>query len=78
MADLWVLPMILILWPYQYCSTKKKTKKSKNINALEKGDNVKTIGEFLERSGKDDRVVVQIAENVKVEVAKEAVSAKVE
>ena len=42
------------------------------INALEKGDNVKTIGGvFGKVTGvKDDRVVVQIAENVKVEVAK--------
>ena len=50
------------------------------INALEKGDSVKTIGGvFGKITGvKDDRVVVQIAENVKVEVAKEAVSAKVD
>ena len=51
----------------------------KMINALEKGDNVKTIGGvFGTVTGvKADRVVIRIAENVKVEVAKDAVSAKV-
>ena len=46
---------------------------------MEKGDNVKTIGGvFGTVTGvKDDRVVIRIAENVKVEVAKDAVSAKV-
>jgi len=50
------------------------------INALAKGDNVKTIGGVVGKFTvvKDERVVVQIAENVIVEVAKDAVSAKVE
>ena len=50
------------------------------IPFFKKGDNVKTIGGvFGKVTGvKDDRVVVQIAENVKVEVAKDAVSAKEE
>ena len=58
---------------------KKQKQHQKMINALEKGDNVKTIGGvFGTVTGvKDDRVVIRIAENVKVEVAKDAVSAKV-
>ena len=48
------------------------------IKALEKGAKVKTVGGmFGTITGvKDDRFVVRIAENVKVEVAKEAISAK--
>ena len=78
------LPMILIFVAFYFLliapQRKKQKQHQKMINALEKGDNVKTIGGvFGKVTGvKDDRVVVQIAENVKVEVAKEAVSAKVE
>ena len=48
------------------------------IKALEKGAQVKTVGGmFGTVTGvKDDRFVIRIAENVKVEVAKEAISAK--
>ena len=78
------LPMILIFVAFYFLliapQRKKQKQHQKMINALEKGDNVKTIGGvFGKITGvKDDRVVVQIAENVKVEVAKDAVSAKVE
>ena len=50
------------------------------IAALEKGAKVKTVGGvFGTITGvKDDRFVLRIAENVKIEVAKEAVSAKLD
>ena len=50
------------------------------IMALEKGANVKTVGGiFGTVTGvKDDRFVVRIAENIKVEVSKDAISAKID
>lgn len=78
------LPMILIFVAFYFLliapQRKKQKQHQKMINALEKGDNVKTIGGvFGKVTGvKDDRVVIQIADNVKVEVAKEAVSEKVD
>ena len=66
--------MILIFVAFYFLliapQRKKQKQHQKMINALEKGDNVKTIGGvFGKVTGvKDDRVVVQIAENVKVEV----------
>lgn len=50
------------------------------IKALEKGTNVKTVGGiFGTVTGvKDDRFVVRIAENIKVEVSKDAISAKID
>ena len=50
------------------------------IQALEKGAKVKTVGGvFGTVTGvKDDRFVVRIAENVKVEVSREAISAKLD
>ena len=78
------LPMILIFVAFYFLliapQRKKQKQHQKMISSLEKGDNVKTIGGmFGTVTGvKDDRVVVKIAENVKVEVAKDAVSAKVE
>ena len=77
------LPMILIFVAFYFLliapQRKKQKQHQKMINALEKGDNIKTIGGvFGTVTGvKDDRVVIRIAENVKVEVAKDAVSAKV-
>ena len=59
---------------------KKKTKQhQKMINALEKGDSIKTIGGgFGKITGvKDDRVVVQIMKMLRL-VAKEAVRTKVD
>ena len=78
------LPMILIFVAFYFLliapQRKKQKQHQKMINALEKGDNVKTIGGvFGTVTGvKVDRVIVRIAENVKVEVAKDAVSAKVD
>ena len=50
------------------------------IQALEKGAKVKTIGGvFGTITGvKDDRFVLRISESVKVEVAKDAVAARVD
>ena len=62
-------------------SNKWKEKKLKNmIAALEKGAKVKTVGGLYGTvtGVKDDRFVLRIAENVKIEVAKEAVAAKVD
>ena len=79
-----ILPMILIFVAFYFLliapQRKKQKQHQKMINALEKGDNVKTIGGvFGTVTGvKVDRVIVKIAENVKVEVAKDAVSAKVD
>ena len=50
------------------------------IDALEKGVKVKTIGGlFGTITGiKDDCFVIRISENVKVEIAKDSISAKVD
>ena len=50
------------------------------IQSLEKGAKVKTVGGiFGTITGvKDDCFVIRIAENVKVEISKEAVSAKID
>ena len=57
---------------------KKQKEHNKMIEALEKGAQVKTIGGlFGTVTGvKDDRFVIRIGENMKVEVAKEAIAAK--
>ena len=78
------LPMILIFVAFYFLlirpQRQKQKKHDKMIAALEKGAKVKTIGGvFGTITGvKDDRFVLRIAENVKVEVAKEAVSAKLD
>jgi preprotein translocase subunit YajC len=50
------------------------------VQALEKGTQVKTLGGiFGTVTGvKDDRFVLRIGENVKIEVAKEAIAAKID
>jgi preprotein translocase subunit YajC len=50
------------------------------VQALEKGAKVKTTGGmFGTITGvKDDCFVIRIAENVKVEISKEAISAKID
>lgn len=76
------LPMILIFVAFWFLliapQRKKQKEHDKMIKALEKGAHVKTVGGmFGTVTGvKDDRFVIRIAENVKVEVAKEAISAK--
>lgn len=78
------LPMILIFVAFWFLliapQRKKQKEHDKMIKALEKGAQVKTVGGvFGTVTGvKDDRFVVRIAENVKVEVAKEAISAKID
>ena len=78
------LPIILMfvgIWFLLIAPQKKKQKQhDKMIQALEKGAKVKTVGGvFGTITGvKDDRFVVRIAENVKVEVSREAISAKLD
>ena len=79
-----LLPMILIFVAFYFLlirPQRQKEKKLKNmIAALEKGAKVKTVGGLYGTvtGVKDDRFVLRIAENVKIEVAKEAVAAKVD
>ena len=63
---------MLIIRPQQ----KKQRKLREQIESLKKGDNVITTGGLIGKiSGlKDDRAVLKIAENVKVEVLKEAIT----
>ena len=76
------LPMILIFVAFWFLlitpQRKKQKEHDKMIKALEKGAKVKTVGGMfgIVTGVKDDRFVIRIAENVKVEVAKEAISAK--
>ena len=78
------LPMILIFVAFWFLliapQRKKQKQHDKMIQALEKGAKVKTVGGvFGTVTGvKDDRFVVRIAENVKVEVSREAISAKLD
>ena len=77
------LPMILIFvafWFLLIAPRKKQKEHDKMVKALEKGTNVKTVGGiFGTITGvKDDRFVIRIAENVKVEVARDAISAKID
>ena len=79
-----ILPMILIFVAFWFLliapQRKKQKQHEKMIQALEKGAKVKTIGGvFGTITGvKDDRFVLRISESVKVEVAKEAVAARVD
>ncbi len=76
------LPLILIFAAFYFLliapQRKKQKEHNKMIEALEKGAKVKTIGGlFGTVTGvKDDRFVIRIGENMKVEVAKEAIAAK--
>ena len=78
------LPMILIFVAFYFLlirpQRQKQKKHDKMIAALEKGAKVKTVGGvFGTITGvKDDRFVLRIAESVKIEIAKEAVSAKLD
>jgi preprotein translocase subunit YajC len=78
------LPMILIFVAFYFLliapQRKKQKQHEKMIQSLEKGAKVKTIGGmFGTITGvKDDCFVIRIAENVKVEISKEAVSAKID
>jgi preprotein translocase subunit YajC len=76
--------MILIFVAFYFLliapQRKKQKQHEKMIQSLEKGAKVKTIGGmFGTITGvKDDCFVIRIAENVKVEISKEAVSAKID
>ena len=78
------LPMILILIAFYFLliapQRKKQKQHDKMVQALEKGTQVKTLGGiFGTVTGvKDDRFVLRIGENVKIEVAKEAIAAKID
>lgn len=78
------LPMILIFVAFYFLliapQRKKQKQHEKMIQSLEKGAKVKTVGGmFGTITGvKDDCFVIRIAENVKVEISKEAVSAKID
>ena len=77
-------PMILILVAFYFLliapQRKKQKQHDKMVQALEKGARVKTLGGiFGTVTGvKDDRFVLRIGENVKIEVAKEAIAAKID
>jgi len=78
------LPMILIFVAFWFLliapQRKKQKEHDKMVKALEKGAQVKTVGGlFGTITGvKDDRFVVRIAENVKVEVSRESITAKID
>jgi preprotein translocase subunit YajC len=78
------LPMILIFVAFYFLliapQRKKQKQHEKMIKSLEKGAKIKTVGGmFGTITGvKDDCFVIRIAENVKVEISKEAVSAKID
>ena len=78
------LPMILIFVAFYFLliapQRKKQKQHDKMIKSLEKGARIKTVGGmFGTITGvKDDCFVIRIAENVKVEISREAVSAKLD
>ena len=78
------LPMILIFVAFWFLliapQRKKQKQHDKMIQALEKGAKVKTVGGvFGTVTGvKDDRFVLRIAENVKIEIAKDSVADKLD
>ena len=78
------LPMILIFVAFYFLlirpQRQKQKKHEKMIQALDKGAKVKTVGGMYGTitGVKDNCFVVRVAENVKVEISKEAISAKVD
>ena len=78
------LPMILIFVAFWFLliapQRKKQKQHDKMVQSLEKGAKIKTVGGmFGTVTGvKDNCFVVRIAENVKVEISKEAISAKID
>lgn len=59
---------------------KQQTQRKTMLDAIKRGDKIITSGGLFAtvKDVKDDRVVATIAENIKVEIAKSAVSAVVE
>jgi preprotein translocase subunit YajC len=80
--DMQIIIMLLIFVAFWFLliapQRKKQKEHAKMLQALEKGDKVKTAGGvFGTITGvKDDRFVLRIAENVKIEVAKDSVATK--
>ncbi|MDG1138349.1 MAG: preprotein translocase subunit YajC [Opitutales bacterium] len=79
-----ILPFVVMLVAFYFLiiapQNKKRKQHQKMIDTLEKGTKVKTSGGLLGTvtGVKDDCFVIRISENVKVEIAKEAVSAKID
>lgn len=77
-----ILPFAVMLLAFYFLilapQNKKRKEHQKMVDALEKGARVKTIGGLLGTvtGVKEDCLVVRISENVKVEVTKDAISAK--
>ena len=77
-----ILPFAVMLLAFYFLilapQNKKRKEHQKMVDALEKGARVKTIGGLLGTvtGVKEDCFVVRISENVKVEVTKDAISAK--
>ena len=78
------LPMILIFVAFYFLliapQRKKQKAHDKMVRALEKGAKVKSVGGlFGTVTGvKEDRFVIRIGENMKVEVSKDAIAAKLQ
>ena len=78
------LPMILILAAFYFLliapQRKKQKQHEKMVQSLEKGTRVRTLGGIfgMVTGVKDDRFVLRIGDNVKIEVAKEAIAAKID
>ena len=74
------LPMILLLAAMYFLliapQRKKQKQHAKMIKALEKGTKIKTIGGVYGTitNVKEDRFILRVDDNVKLEVAKEAVA----
>ena len=82
--DMQIIIMLLIFVAFWFLliapQRKKQKEHAKMLQALEKGAKVKTAGGlFGTITGvKDDRFVLRIAENVKIEVAKDSVAEKLD
>jgi preprotein translocase subunit YajC len=82
--DMQIIIMVLIFVAFWFLiiapQRKKQKQHAKMLQALEKGAKVKTAGGlFGTITGvKDDRFVLRIAENVKIEVAKDSVAEKLD
>ena len=82
--DMQIIIMVLIFVAFWFLliapQRKKQKEHAKMLLALEKGAKVKTAGGlFGTITGvKDDRFVLRIAENVKIEVAKDSVAEKLD
>jgi preprotein translocase subunit YajC len=82
--DMQIVIMLLIFVAFWFLliapQRKKQKQHAKMLQALEKGAKVKTAGGlFGTITGvKDDRFILRIAENVKIEIAKDSVADKLD